>query len=108
MPSVTPSGNVAMRGAAAPALTAIGPLLEEDIPSIQVTAGATEAALPLDPGPPGATSPEPEPEAEHDTPPPMTPVPVETGGGCASCSAADPPSAFVAVAMLFFLLRRRR
>jgi MYXO-CTERM domain-containing protein len=106
--NVMGSGNVAMRGAAAPALTAIGPLLEEDIPSIQVTAGAAEAALPLDPGPPGSVSPEPEPEPEAQPPPPLTPVSTETGGGCASCSAADPPSAFFAMAMLLFVLRRRR
>jgi hypothetical protein len=105
-PPVVGAGNIAMR-AAAPTLTAIGPLLDEDIPSIQVTAGTIEAALPLDPGPPGSTSPAPEEPIERGPPPALAPVATETGGGCASCSAADPDATLGGLAVLVGVLLRR-
>jgi hypothetical protein len=69
-------------------LTAIGPLIRDDIPALGLSAGHTEAPLVGDPGPPGM-------EASPSAGPAAGPAPTPPAqGGCASCSVgtAQPPA----------------
>ncbi|MEM9191343.1 MAG: DUF2330 domain-containing protein [Myxococcota bacterium] len=112
-PPATGAGNAAMRQSTGAELTAIGMVVEQDIPEIQVTAGQAEAALANDPGPPGGAAP-----STTATPIETTTV-VDNGpggdppstGGCASCAAGSGGGGLGALAfgaLLAALWLRRR
>lgn len=109
-PRTTAPSNPAMdlvAGDTPTEVASLGPLLDESVPALGITAGAAEAPLPHDPGPIGGAH-----ESNGPASNPQGVAPGEVGeGGCASCQATAGPAPWTGMWLLAlaagFLSRRR-